>query len=223
MTILSVNQENAIDVANWIHDPNYFQYPEGARPKNAYFPPLELDLSYIKKDRRYLYKRSSHAPPDQFWAEIVAYKIACQLGVVVPPAFAAYNSQTGSSAALIEWFYVDETAMFIPGGDYMRRQIADFDDKLGKQHNLYHTEVVGRALSIALKDSFKTNHIMYWAEVFLFDSLIGNSDRHQNNWGVLYKIEGNNKVTAELSPLFDNGTSLGSGRFVKKLQQWVRK
>ena len=40
----------------------------------------------------------------------------------------------------------------------------------------------------------------------LFDALIGNTDRHQDNWGLLWNSETNK---ARMAPVFDNGTSLG--------------
>ena len=42
-------------------------------------------------------------------------------------------------------------------------------------------------------------------KVLIFDVLIGNSDRHHSNWGVVFK-EATNKV--KLAPLYDNGSSL---------------
>ena len=42
----------------------------------------------------------------------------------------------------------------------------------------------------------------------LLDALIGNTDRHHENWGLLVKAEGG-KRTAELAPTFDHASSLG--------------
>ena len=53
----------------------------------------------------------------------------------------------------------------------------------------------------------------------IFDSLIGNTDRHQENWGVVF----NQNNESKLSPLFDNGTSLGHERFIKHVQNWDNK
>jgi hypothetical protein len=50
----------------------------------------------------------------------------------------------------------------------------------------------------------------------LFDALIGNTDRHQENWGVKF----NPKGEATLSPLYDNGTSLGFDKSIRKVKQW---
>jgi hypothetical protein len=40
--------------------------------------------------------------------------------------------------------------------------------------------------------------------------LIGNTDRHQDNWGILWKGGGDKIPCASFSPDFDNGTSMGS-------------
>lgn len=51
------------------------------------------------------------------------------------------------------------------------------------------------------------------ADVFvgylLLDALIGNTDRHHENWGVLQTIRRNSKVRAELAPTFDHAASMG--------------
>lgn len=224
MSIASITQTSGIDISNWLPDEQFFSYPEGARPKLAYFPPPNLSLPFIKPYRRYLYKGSSNAPDDQFWAEIVAYKIGCQLGVVVPETYAAYNSMTGSSGALIEWFYTDDELRYTAGGDFMKRSIPDFDGRSGRQHNLFSVITFCRTWSsrlyqVATNQIFETDYIKHWGEAFLFDALIGNTDRHQNNWGVTLTPTLSGAIR-RLSPLFDNGTSLGSDRFIDKLNQW---
>lgn len=43
--------------------------------------------------------------------------------------------------------------------------------------------------------------------MLFFDALIGNTDRHQDNWELLWNQEKARHV--RMSPVFDNGTSLG--------------
>ncbi len=53
--------------------------------------------------------------------------------------------------------------------------------------------------------------LKYWAEVLTFDILIGNTDRHQDNWGLIVKrTKKGNKLLIDIntSPAFDNGTAL---------------
>lgn len=207
-----------IDIAQWQVDDVYFNYPEGARSKNAFFPPPKLELGFVRPSRRYLFKRSDKRYPDQFWGEVVAYQVGGLLNVNVPPAYAAYNSNDGDCGALIEWFYDDGKASFIPGGQYMQRMMPDFDRKRGRQHNFHSIQVLGRAFAMLgqLDGSWEQN----WAEAFLFDALIGNTDRHQDNWGCLYTRRKNATDRVSFAPLFDNGTSLGHERFPENVAKW---
>lgn len=43
----------------------------------------------------------------------------------------------------------------------------------------------------------------------MFDALIGNTDRHQDNWGVVWTWFSGEKPIPRLTPAFDNGTSMG--------------
>ncbi|MGL5221389.1 MAG: HIRAN domain-containing protein, partial [Plesiomonas shigelloides] len=64
---------------------------------------------------------------------------------------------------------------------------------------------------------------------------IGNSDRHQENWGVVLTPEldesgklkfddnGRTQTKGALSPLYDNGTSLGHERYVDRISGWRTK
>jgi len=77
---------------------------------------------------------------------------------------------------------------------------------------------------------------MRWGEIFLLDSLIGNTDRHQNNWAIVWNsvaphgdprslrvvvTSGLGKSTANLAPAFDNGTSLGYEILERKIPQFM--
>jgi hypothetical protein len=216
----SIIQPEAINVSQWHPDEMYFNYPEGARSKTAFFPPIGLDLDFILPNRRYLYKRSVGRYPDQFWGEIVAYQIGCLLDLSVPPAFAAFDPEKGDCAALIEWFYEDDRTIFVSGGNYMQGMMPDYDRKRGTQHNFYNVRILCNEYS-EQDTKIKFDFLKYWAETFLFDALTGNTDRHQDNWGLLFLLnaEGNH-VTTKFTPLFDNGTSLGHELFVANIAKW---
>lgn len=213
-----ITQPAAIDVSGWELDDLFFNYPEGARSKYAYFAPEGLDLDFILSSRRYLYKRSNKKYPDQFWGEIVAYHVGCELGVVVPPTFAAFDSETGTSGALSEWFYEDDMANFVSGGNFMQMIDAEYDRKIGDWHNFRWVEMI--ALVYARTDRSNDDWRSYWSQALLFDALIGNTDRHQDNWGyLLAPLQGPNRM-ASLSPLFDNGTSMGNEKWPHLLVNW---
>lgn len=210
-------QDASFEVTHWVPDELFGNYPEGARWKSAIFPPPAFHSPLIVPGHRYLFKRSKKSYPDQFWAEVIAYLVGCALGVTVPPAFVAYDAESDSCGALIEWFYVDGEASLISGGNYMQAIDKNYDRKRGEMHNFVYVGAWSRAMAVNRQSN--DNWQQYWANAFLFDALIGNTDRHQDNWGYLRK-HGVDGPALELSPLFDNGTSLGHERFTDRIAAW---
>lgn len=81
--------------------------------------------------------------------------------------------------------------------------------------NIYRRDDIGRTVRYdQLYDVVKTNNVLnkiekdaissYW-DMFVCDALIGNFDRHKDNWGYLV-----NEKTKDikLAPIYDNGSSL---------------
>lgn len=163
-------------------------------------------------------KRSQMRYPDQFWGEIIGYRVGVLLGVETPPTFVAYDRRTGVVGALVQWFYDDQAEHFVPAGDLLQGIKPAFDRKLGKAHNITDNMFLMRALSM-----LKTAHFQnvdwhsWWAGALMFDAVIGNTDRHQENWGFIYSP---NFQKLRFAPLFDNGTSLGQDRFPEDVRGW---
>ncbi len=220
MRIEPLIQTQLFDVADWEADAEFGVFPQGARAKVAIFAPEYPIESIISPGKRYLFKRSKRSYPDQFWGEIIAYRIGCLLGVNVPPAFAAWNSQTGHCAALIEWFYNDSGESFVMAGDFLQKMDKSFDRKLGTQHNFMDNMRLLRMLSIQ-RILAEPHWRQWWIDALLFDALIGNTDRHQDNWGFIF-TRSEQEISCRLSPLFDNGTSLGHERFTDRVNQWTK-
>jgi len=196
-----------IIVDNWQKDDTYEGvYPSGARVKDAYFSPEKPDDRCIKPNWRYLFKLSRDRFPWQFWCEIIAYRFGCIIGVEVPPAHIGisktYEVGVDTYAALIEWFYDDKDEGYIAGGQFMESHIKDFNRLKGEKHNFK---------TIRKMPFNDESWLKYWAEVLVFDTLIGNIDRHQDNWGIIVKRTQKARARSigiKYSPAFDNGTAL---------------
>ncbi|WP_144402996.1 HipA domain-containing protein [Yersinia ruckeri] len=195
---------------------DFAQYPVGARAKSLLLSPSTF-IPDIKPSWRYLFKKSVKYYPDQFWGEIIAYRIGSQIGVEVPKAFPAVRSTESGKvecAALIEWFHDKDNERFVHAGDYFVKLDENFDRERGTRHNLNGFIILARM--------HKTNWKDWLLDMALFDALIGNTDRHQDNWGFIFSPteteEGRNHC--RLSPLFDNGTSLGHERFPDRVSSW---
>lgn len=204
-----------INVTNWLEDQRYAVFPIGARDKQMLWSPNVVEAG-LRPNWPYLFKESIVRYPDQFWTELIAFIVSRYLMVDVPRVFPAIkHTQDGIvCGSLIEWFYDVDTERFVHAGSYFKRLIPDFDDKRGKHHNLIDMGTIIRGLSI--NAGLKTDRGKWLADMAIFDALIGNTDRHQENWGVVFEHDGKSR----LSPLFDNGTSLGHERYVANIRNW---
>ncbi|MDI9349179.1 MAG: HipA domain-containing protein [Candidatus Symbiobacter sp.] len=195
-------------------------FRQGSREKIRIRSPKTENFEFIKSNHPYLYKLSNPRYPWQFWNEVIAYRLGLLMGVPVPPAHIAINSQDNTAGALIEWFYDDKDEdkryYFFDGGFFLQEMIDKFDKKTGKQHNF---KDMWRIFSVFLGD--KDKWLKEIIEMFCFDALIGNTDRHQENWGIIVTSDIKDsltKVDIKLSPAFDNGTSLGHEILEDKLK-----
>ena len=106
--------------------------------------------------------------------------------------------------------------------DFFQQLIKDFDNDTGSQHNIEDLFLICRMFRSAPTIDFPLRWEFWYFDLLIFDTLIGNSDRHQENWGMIFdpptQSDGKRKVS--LSPLFDNGTSLGHERFPERIKSW---
>lgn len=172
-----------------------------------------------------MFKRSAERYPEQFWAEIIAYEVSLLLGVTAPPCYAAFDSSNGQCGALSAWFYEEGDESFYSAGNFFHKLIPNFDRERGTQHNIVDSDQFNnRVLG-------KEQIYEFWS-MMLFDVIVGNTDRHQDNWGHLLKAMPLSKSVARrrgelydikwrFAPWFDNGTSLGHELLHEKFTQWT--
>lgn len=222
MIVSPLIQESTMDVTDWDQD-EFVVFPQGARAKSAYISP-DAPLDPVIRPRwRYLLKMSRGCYPEQFWGEVVAYRIACLMGVPVPPAFVAIHRSTGAAGALIEWFYEEGAQNFVWAGEFLQKINENFDRERGSTHCVQDNEILARSFAmgrVGRERLFTQDWRQWWVDALLFDALIGNTDRHQDNWGFVFRTS---EPYISLAPLFDNGTSLGSERHQRKFVHWGEK
>lgn len=125
------------------------------------------------------------------WAEKIASEVGRLLQFpVVDISIARYHDING----ILSLNFRHNSEEFFEGGDLFTSQITGFDRY---RLDYYEYETIVRLLKeYDLEKDF----------VFLpiFDALIGNQDRHCDNWGILRGDKG-----FRFSPAYDNGSSLG--------------
>lgn len=195
-----------VDVARLLADDTF---PRGSRPKQWYVVDGNSGFSFLKGGHRYMFKESVQRSPAQYWSEVVAWAIGELCGVTVPPAFVAVHGGRNIPGAFIEFFLqypgCDPTERLTHAVDHLPLIQPNFDDQRGSNHNLKS--------NIALATLFERRYGLvggqdFFARALVFDALIGNTDRHQENWGFVWS-DYNLRQKARIAPAFDNGTSLG--------------
>lgn len=204
-----------VHVEDWPLDEEHSVYPEGSRDKELLRCPQPRPKAELIAGHRYLFKQSRDIYPEQFWAEVIAYRIGLLTRVAVPVAFPAWNRATGTCGALIEWFYGYSeipAERYVRGSYFLHSVIDDYDLKKGKQHNLHTVQrICAKMARSAQPPRLAQNWLNTWARVLAFDALIGNTDRHHDNWGFLFEIGSLGVAESiRLAPAFDNGTSLAT-------------
>lgn len=195
-------QSKPITVENWAEHEDFPIHPVGSKPKQVLICPTDVEEPFLIPGHSYLFKTPGDWRAQQLWSEIIAYRIAALTGVEVPRAFLAVNERTGQVGALIEFFYgypdeVEPTRL-VHAIDLMQRRGTGQERPHGAQSNV----LLCRALEIGEESE-------WWGRILTFDALIGNTDRHTENWGVLEHLRRNEAPSYSFAPPFDNGTSLG--------------
>ncbi len=135
-------------------------------------------------------------------SEHLASLIGKDLGVQTADVdLGTYKNRIGSISYLVN----KENEAVVEGIQFLLKNYPNYD-----KDNLIDKESGGHycidyILSVFADSKWKE----FVLKMMLFDFLIGNSDRHQNNWAVLLGYEEEESVLyRRLCPLYDNGSSL---------------
>ena len=186
------------------------------------YPIMEVSLEWALDDedmgtkRKFWYEWRSpnekwlfkYPRPDtgEHWAEKIAAEIARLLDI--PHArveLATCHEQRGSATKSFR----REKQKLIHGNQLLRVFVAGYDP--GKTfHQSSHTiENIWSVMDDIFADTRSAQRSkVRVAEYLVLDALIGNTDRHHENWGVLAEIL-DNQLRGTVAPSFDHASSLG--------------
>lgn len=164
-----------VNIACW---PIREVYAEGSREKTAVISPKNINkkFDFLIPGHRYLFKQSNRRHKYQFWMEIIAYRIGKRLGLNICPTFFAKDSSKNINGSLSEWAY-DNGENYVSGGNLISILIPNYDAEKGRQHNFLHIARLNRVFPGLIKDVIN---------MLVFDCIIGNTDRHHSNWGIIF-------------------------------------
>lgn len=139
----------------------------------------------------------------EIWTEFIAYKIGKKLNLEVPEVIPAKKEDK----------YGVLVKSFLKSND----EFADAKELLsrvkGQQaHNMYFVR------GFLLSPHVKQGEWAKFKKMMIFDCLIGNNDRHSENWGVCYDIFSD---LLELAPFYDNANCFTSQLDEKNILKYL--
>lgn len=227
MSIFRYKRVVAQDITAWQQKPQVSHY--GKRLKDVYEHPKRPGAYYY-------FKQSDSHYPWELWSEVITSRLADMFGI---PA-ATYNPAVirnhadlgdlwGCASKLVHNFPFEE---FTHGQEFLVKIDPDFDIERGERHSYGLIRQVFNNEGLSSQDWLRLHQML------VLDALIGNRDRHQENWAVVSSpgrivvytdpedrekgyssfrfitSTGEVKVfrfekVQRLAPIYDSGTSLG--------------
>ncbi|MFV5696860.1 hypothetical protein ACM55H_00700 [Flavobacterium sp. ZT3R17] len=164
------------DISGWHKNVHYST--GGSRSKYIALHP--------ETNEEYFFKGSKETPageikfPMEFWSEIVSSKIGQFLGFPMLDYNIAYDNKHKQKIGCIS------KSMVLSSKNKLTEGVAyltGFNSKyIPSQHKTYYTF---QFICNALNKFYLGNYINNIIEIIVFDCVIGNSDRHQENWGTI--------------------------------------
>lgn len=179
------------DISSWHKNVHYST--GGTRSKKIVIHPITND-EYFFKGSKINKINGETLYPTEFWSEIVSSKIGQFLGFNMLDYNIAYDENDKQKIGCISKSMVLNSENNLTQGI---TYLTGFDSIYNPEEdkNKYTFQFIQKAL-IDFKFEVYIKNII---EIVVFDSIIGNSDRHQENWGVImYYRNSINSIDARL-------------------------
>ena len=178
----------------WIVDPEAM----GTRTKFWYRDP-DQQINWLFK----------HPRPNtgEHWAEKIAAEVASVIGIEhAKVELARFQDERGS---VTESFATEGRTLY-HGNQMLEVTVEGYNPDDRKFHQSHHTlaniwKVIDKVV-VEPEDARQVKHTI--AEYTVLDALIGNTDRHHENWGVLAQRKDDEWI-GFVAPSFDHASSLG--------------
>ena len=172
----------------------------GSKEKSWYLVP-EVNES------KWLLKHPRRPNSGDHWAEKIVAEIANTLGIPCARVeLARFNDRVGSATENV----VPDDYELVHGNEILEFLVSQTDARVLNFRLSDHTV---RNIWAALDNAFEFDRDAVevkrqFAHYLVFDAVVGNVDRHSENWGLL-QLQSGAQLVESLSPSYDHGSSLG--------------
>ena len=180
--------------AEWMLQPEAM----GGKEKFWYRQPGESETSWLFKYPR--------AGTGEYWAEKIVAEIAALLRIQhARVELAVFNDRPGTTTES----FARKGRELAHGNQVLARKIRGYDPGLKYGQSMHTLSNIVQALdSVYGSAEIARTAKLRIAEYVVLDALIGNTDRHHENWGLLRRRVGD-RWKSRVAPSFDHASSLG--------------
>lgn len=172
-----------LDISTW--NEKKFLNTGGTRSKCIVEHPKTEELYYFKTSL----KKEVIDYKYEFWSEIIASEYGCLLGFNMLQYDIALKD--GECGCISKAMNEKDNENLAEGIRFLTRYDNTYQPDDKNSHERYTFDFICKALKEFELDHYIPNII----QVIIFDSLIGNGDRHQENWGIINSV--NIEITTE--------------------------
>ena len=142
----------------------------------------------------------------QHWSEKIAAEIAARLGILhAKVELAEFQGMRGSATES----FARRGRELVHGNQLLERVVHGYDPERRFRQSAHTLSNIWRVMDRVFENVESARRAKRRiAEYLVLDALIGNTDRHHENWGVLRKRAGD-YWTGLVAPSFDHASSLG--------------
>lgn len=182
---------------NWQEDSDRGKFGSGASEKIWLMEPLTNKTGLFKYPK--IKDEECNIVTGEYWAE----KLACELAKLLKincseVEIGYYKGRIGS----MSYNFTEGIKVLIEGVSFIEKKYPNYNkDK-------FIDETSQKKYSLQMIEECLPQYLQSTLLMILFDALIGNSDRHHSNWGIVFALDDKKGMYDYFSPLYDNGSSL---------------
>jgi len=159
-----------------------YQNTTGSRSKKIAVNP-ETNDEYFFKGSKELYTGEIRYPTE-FWSEIISSKIGQSLGFNMLDYNIGYNTNDNQKIGCLSKSMVNNSINKLTEGKaYLTGYRSSYNPDKDKKDYTF------QFIRDTLIDFNYGSYIYNLLDIIVFDAIIGNSDRHQENWGIITNFE----------------------------------
>jgi len=142
-----------------------------------------------------------------------AKKIAAELAVKIElPAARVELAEFTGKRGLASRSFVRRMEGFdlVHGDELLAGHVIGYDrTKVFRQSSHSISNIVQAIGAVFPEAGARDAQLTRFARLMVLDALIGNTDRHHQNWGILRRVRPNGGIEHEVAPSFDHASALG--------------